>query len=296
MTGPGKPALGEPDAAQPPLYAFRLLAGQRAAPHELALVQPHQPAEASLQRGRALIDVAAVECVAHLEAKRVTRSKSGRRHRDLTLQQGSPHGRSVSRLDVQLEPVLARVTRTTDHGGHTGDLPLGEMIEADPVQVSAGERRQHVASQRALQREERDPVALVVQLGLEVAGEPRDVCPVLLDVGRVHDEAVFALAHPVYDQVVHDPAVLPAHGAVLGLTDLQPCGIVGRDVGDEIEGLRSGDRELAHVRDVEQPGRIAHRLVLRPDAGGILHGHREAAERHEPGVQANVLLVERCGP
>src|SRR4029453_5878040 len=57
---------------------------------------------------------------------------------------------------------------------------------------------------------------------------------------------------------------------------------------------RAFDLELAHVRDVEDPGGGADRLVL-GDHALVLHGHLPAGERHHARIQRAVPLVER-GP
>ena len=56
------------------------------------------------------------------------------------------------------------------------------------------------------------------------------------------------------------------------------------------------DRDLAHVRDVEQAGGGAGVKVLLDDAGRILHRHVVARERHHARTEPQVELVEWRAP
>ena len=51
-------------------------------------------------------------------------------------------------------------------------------------------------------------------------------------------------------------------------------------------------RELAHVRNIEQSGPLAGMEVFLQHAGGILHGHVIARERHHLGAELHVQVVE----
>ena len=55
---------------------------------------------------------------------------------------------------------------------------------------------------------------------------------------------------------------------------------------------RAADDELAHVRDVEQPAALAHRLVFGGDALRVLDRHLVAGERDDLGAERDVLFVE----
>ena len=52
-------------------------------------------------------------------------------------------------------------------------------------------------------------------------------------------------------------------------------------------------RDLSHMRDVEQAGGGAGVQVLLDDAGGILHRHLIAGERHHAGPEPDMQVVER---
>ena len=60
-------------------------------------------------------------------------------------------------------------------------------------------------------------------------------------------------------------------------------------------GLRPGNFDLAHVRDVEDPGVPADGEVLGPDAP-VLDGHLPAGERDELRAGGDVAVVQRAAP
>ena len=57
---------------------------------------------------------------------------------------------------------------------------------------------------------------------------------------------------------------------------------------------RSAQADLAHMRDVEQPGRAAHRMVFGQRAL-VLHRHRPAGKAHHARAQAAMQGVQRRG-
>jgi hypothetical protein len=57
-------------------------------------------------------------------------------------------------------------------------------------------------------------------------------------------------------------------------------------------GVGADQAQLAHVRNVEQAGRVARVLVLGHQAGGVLHRHRVAGEGHHAGAELDVEVVQ----
>ena len=147
---------------------------------------------------------------------------------------------------------------------------------------------------RALQRDQRVTVARVHHRDVRhrLLGASRDPGDVLVDVAGVDDQQIVRRPEAVDQQVVDEGAFGRGQGGVLNLPDLQPGGVVRRDVLHRFEGALAGYLDLAHVGDVEQPGRGAHRHVFGSDAG-VLHGHVPAAERHHPGAKGDMRSVER---
>src|SRR5262245_12916231 len=75
------------------------------------------------------------------------------------------------------------------------------------------------------------------------------------------------------------------------LADAELRRVVARDPLDGRDGVFAGNFNLAHVADIEDGSRGAHRHVLAGNAG-VLDGHLPAGKRHHPGVQCTVTGVE----
>ena len=89
-------------------------------------------------------------------------------------------------------------------------------------------------------------------------------------VGGVGDRQVAVGVQAVGEQVVEHAAVLAAQHAVLRAAAVELDGdlrdVVGQQPLQQLERLRAGDFDLAHVRDVEHAARLAHGAVLGADA------------------------------
>ncbi len=96
----------------------------------------------------------------------------------------------------------------------------------------------------------------------------------------------------VEGEVVDHAAVGVAHGGVLNLAVDQLRGVVDGHLLDEIESPGALDDDLAHVRDVEKAGGVAHGEML-VDHSAVLHGHLPAAEVDHPGAHLFVHIVQR---
>ena len=123
------------------------------------------------------------------------------------------------------------------------------------------------------------------QLCLEV----RDV---RCDVRCIHDQHVHAVGAAVCDQVVDDPAGLVRQQRVLRAAPLDPVEVVReRGLQERVRALAPHD-QLAHVRDVEDPGRGAHGADL-VDHARVLDRHLEPGERHDPPAESPMAVEER---
>ena len=143
-----------------------------------------------------------------------------------------------------------------------------------------------------LQRQHRDLAGAVVEqhpVG-DVRGQP---VAVGVDAGRVHDQQDVVVAEPVGDQVVDRAAALVQEQRVLRPAGADPVDVVREHALDERDRLGAADLELAHVRDVEDAGVIAHRQVLGDDAL-VLHRHLPSGEGNHPSSGGHVAVVERC--
>ena len=57
--------------------------------------------------------------------------------------------------------------------------------------------------------------------------------------------------------------------------------------------IGADQKRLAHMRDIEQAGLIAHVIVLGDDAVGVLHRHVVAGERHHAGPARDMERMQR---
>ena len=153
--------------------------------------------------------------------------------------------------------------------------------------------RQDRAGIGALEREHRVVREGVLDLHLRrgVLLEPGEV---LLVIRRVGHRQVAVLGQAVGEEVVEDPAVLAAEHRVLGAAHGDLRDVVGEDPLEEGLGARAAGLDLAHVRDVEEPGALADGDVLLADAL-VLHRHLPAGERHELRSRRRVTGVKRRG-
>ncbi len=118
---PREAAALEPEADQLPGDAALLLRPERVVAGEgRALVELHDPAEPGLERRDGVVDLVAVERVAHLEPQRVARAESDR----LGAGRGErlPERHGVALAAVELEAVLAGVAGAGDEALRAGDL------------------------------------------------------------------------------------------------------------------------------------------------------------------------------
>ena len=68
--------------------------------------------------------------------------------------------------------------------------------------------------------------------------------------------------------------------------------LAGERVVEERRGVRAGDADLGHVREVEEAGGGAHRVVL-GEIAGVAHRHLPAGEVGEAGAGIHVNVVQR---
>ena len=114
----------------------------------------------------------------------------------------------------------------------------------------------------------------------------------LLDVRGVHHDHHLVL-EPVDGAVVHEGALGREQRRVLHVARRERADVVAADPVDEGVPVGAGDLEFPHVRHVEEPRAGARGLVLGQDAGGVLHRHFPAGERHDLGAEGHVDVVER---
>ena len=113
-----------------------------------------------------------------------------------------------------------------------------------------------------------------------------------LRVRGVGHHEVPLLLHPVDDQVLDHAAALVQHEVVERLSDRRLAQVVRDDPLQHREGPRSGDLDLAQVREIEEPHAFAHRLVFLQRTR-VLDRHVPAREGSHLRSEARVFLLER---
>ncbi len=259
------------------------LGAQRVGADEVLAVERAHPAEPGLEGRVRLVEVVAVERIADLEAQRVarpeTRGRGARRGQPVPQRPGPFGGHE------QLDAGLAGVAGAGDDRAHAAHLGLGEGERLERRQLDEAGRG------GALQREHRDPLGQIVELDAvrQVADEPLAVG---VDARGVDDQQHVVVGEPVGDQVVDRAAALVQEQRVLGMAGADAVEVVREHPLDERDRPGAADLELAHVRDVEDPGVPAHRAVLRDDPL-VLHRHLPAGKGDHPCSRGHVAVVER---
>ncbi len=190
-----------------------------------------------------------------------------------------------------LEAVLPRVAGAGHEAGLSEDRDLRRVHEAHRRHLR-GEPGEHALRLRALERDQRAVERSRRHRGREMGAQVPEVGRLVGGVDHQH-EPVAEIGH---HQVVADAAAGIGQEAVALPAGLQPAN-VGRDQGFQGAGgvgrIVRGERDLAHMRDVEQAGAGAGVTVLRQQAGGVMQRHVVAGKRHHPRAAAQVQGVQR---
>ena len=91
-------------------------------------------------------------------------------------------------------------------------------------------------------------------------------CPVLVDIGGVHDQQVVVFGEVVNEEVVHDAALAVREAGVLHLAGIERSHVVGSDVLEKGEGFGTFHRKFTHVGNVENTDFASHVEVFGGDA------------------------------
>ena len=177
-------------ASKPTSFRARpccLLAHERVAPDEVALVELHDPAEARLERRRRLVDVVAVEREARLEPERVARAEAARLDRRRPRRPRRARPRAAARPRARQKSsnaVLAGVAGARDEAAARPRRRRGaKRYERTRREVERREPLEELRGERALQRELRPVVGLVPRRPRRPRGS-REPLEVLLPVRR----------------------------------------------------------------------------------------------------------------
>ena len=112
--------------------------------------------------------------------------------------------------------------------------------------------------------------------------------------GRVDDQ-MEPVAGPRHHQVVDDAAVVVGELGVAHGPGREARDIPRHEAFESSGAAAAGEAQLAHVRDIEEPGGGACLRVLRDDARAVAHRHGIAGEADKTGAE-RAVLVEEWGP
>ena len=113
-------------------------------------------------------------------------------------------------------------------------------------------------------------------------------------IGRVRDDEVLVVRQPVDDEIVKHPAVGCANHRVPCPAWFDGGQVTGECVVERGPGGAPRDRDLAHMREVEQPRGAANGVVL-VGLTGVAQRHQPPGEWRQRGSQATVYLKQRSG-
>src|SRR5579862_5845186 len=274
--------LGHDERDEPSLRPVLLDRAQALDAAELR-VERARPTEPRRDRVPLRADVVAVEREADLQAQRVARAQPTRRDAAGEDRVPEPHG--VVLHARELDAFLARVTGAVDHHLDAVDIAHRERERAGRLETEPRKRA------GALHGEQRIVVGDVADVGAAelVLFQPAERG---VAVRRVDDEDVPVAVDAVDDQIVDDSAVVGREQRVLRVSALEVVDVVRKCRLEQVARGGSLHFELPHVRDVEDTGVGANRLVLR-DHALVLHGHLPAGERHHPRPEGDVTVVQR---
>ena len=254
------------------------------------------PTQAGFQGRRSIIYIVAIQAVAHFEAQGIAGTQAD--GLDAVGLAGEhdfiPDHRGAFVGNVQLEAARAGVASSRNNDiGRTGESALHERVVRNGAQIHVGKRLQGGLRLRALHGQQAGAVRDVLHLhALRVV--LLNPVPVFLDVRRIDYQQVVLIGQLVYQQVVHDAAVVVGQAGILGFAVGELAGVVAGHALDEVERLGAAQAKLAHVRYVEHAHGAAHSVVL-VEVGRVAHRHVVAGEGHHFGTQLAVLTIEGNG-
>ena len=232
-----------------------------------------------------------VEAEPGFEAQRVARAEPDRHDLRLAQQPLGDSGRLLGR-HRDLEPVLAGIAGAGDAAQRAGDRHLGGAHKRHALNPRR-EPRQHRGRRRALQCQER---ALELRLdrdrAIEICLQMREIGLLARRVDDEHQAIASFLGDARRHQIVEDAAPVVQQQRVAHLPRHQRLQIARDQRLQRARRLGAAQPDLTHMRDIEEAGLGARVQVLGDDAGGVLHRHLVAGERHHFGAARAVQLIQ----
>ena len=256
--------------------AFGLLRCKGIAANEI-LVELCKHAQAGLKRSNLVGQLVAIERQAYLEAQSIAATETARLHLAAAYQL-VPYLVGECMGSVYLEAVLACVACTAYDYCLAVALYFLACIECEVAALDAQDALYHLFGLGALDCYLAVLLALVLDHNIEFLRLLHNPCNILVDVRCIDDKEVTLGSHLIYQQVIDNTACRMTHHSVEYLAVGSILYVVCEDVVYECLAFGTGDKHLAHVRNVEDTACLTHCVVL-IDNVGVLYRHVKAAER-----------------
>ncbi len=214
-----------------------------------------------------VVNIVAVEGHFGLKPQGIAGPQPNRQEAERTalLQQAVPEGLSLLRGEIDLEPILARISGPRNEGVRLEHLPGLKPVIPNLTEIYRREFFENLRRLGALQGQQRGLIADVPDL--DPPGDMVfDPLIVLFNIGRIDREHEVIIGYLVHREVIDERPVVVAEGRVLDLPKVESGGVAGHQPLDRREGLGAPKLDLAHVADVEKASRRADRPVLLQDA------------------------------
>ena len=207
---------------------------------------------------------------------------------------------NVSKLKAPGKALYSAMLNET--GGVVDDLIVYFVADGQyRIVINAGTAEKDLAWMAARQADWQLEVAIVARRDLAIIAvqgpNARARVWQVLPATRAPSEALkpffsVAVGDEIDDEVIDHPAGLVEHRAVKCLAGfLELVDVVGQQAQEKVFGLRSGDIDGAHVRDVEHAAVAAHGVVFF-ELRTVVQRHVPAAEVDHFGAEAAMRVVE----
>ena len=197
-----------------------------------------------------MVDIVSVERHLRFQAQRVAGAEAARL--DVTTRDQLPkNGWAVLRRDVNLEAVFTGVAGARNDGRRAVNDPPVEVVVLHRGEIQVGVRLQNPFGVGTLQRELRVVVTDIAYFNVHSLRALEQPLVVLIRVRSVDDDKEIVRCDLVDEDVIDESCGGVKQAVVLCAPGLELRNIIACRALQQRQCLRTFDRDLAHVRDVE---------------------------------------------
>ena len=274
------------------LDSLGFLFGKGGATDKIGFREIHEKAQSRLEGGGLVIEIGAVEWVAHFEAEGIARAEATGFDGEgqAFLEDGVPSFDGDSGWAEDFESVFARVTGSGDVKRLIID-ENGEDFVVSRGGVLVGEKGlEEGGGLGALDGEASEVIAVIFEgdRGIEVGEHPGEI---FFDFRGIDHEEEAVFGDAVDDEIIDDATGGVEEESILALADEESVDIVGEEAVEPGGGLGAFGEKLAHVGDIEDAEILANGVMFVDDPG-VLDGHGPATEVDHFGTESDVFSVE----